>query len=277
VDEFQAEEHAESTTEDLHSSERARIAARIGVASKKQSFVSRNPYLLYAAAAACLVALAVAGLLVYRTHKQAPSEFWDSALATRGEVVVSVGTHKEGGDLQKYLFSLQSMSAYGRVASLLDRHQRTFVMKPDTQTTMDDLRDGTAILIGRRSNIWTARLASKLRFQYGEDTAKKTVYFFDTSHPDVRWEVSEGDDSEVDYAMVARIASPITGGTVILLSGLGPNGTAAAAEFLTDPRYEGLLNRTLGTAGENLQVILKAPVIGGSSGSPEVIAVHTWK
>jgi hypothetical protein len=279
ADEFRAEEPVEPATADSHGSEHVRIAGRMGTASNEQSSAGRNLYLLYAAAAVaiCIISLVAAGLLVYRSHQQPRNAFWDSALAPGGEVVVSVGTHKEeGADPQKYFIPLPSVSAYGRIAALLDRHQRAFVMKPDTQTTMDDLRGGTAILIGRRTNIWTARLSSSLRFQYGEDAAKKTAYFVDTSHPNLRWEVSEADDSEIDYAMVARIASPITGGTVILLSGLGPNGTSAAAEFLTDPRYAALLNRTLSPTHENLQVILKAPVIGGSSGSPEVVAVHTW-
>lgn len=47
-----------------------------------------------------------------------------------------------------------------------------------------------------------------------------------------------------DYAIVARFVDPTTGEPTVIAAGIGENGTIAAGEFLTDPRYiKALVNK----------------------------------
>jgi hypothetical protein len=225
-----------------------------------------------------VLVIVAAGILAYRSHRQATrNAFWDPVLGSQMPIVLSIGINKVDAEVHpnRRLVTFANASAYAKVAVLLDEHHRASVVKPDVETTMDDLRDSTSILIGSPSNFWTAHLSSKLRYEFVMDTVSNTNSVFDTFHPEIRWTVPRGVVTGDDYAMVGMVASPATGGTVVFLSGLGSHGTAAAAEFLTESRYRDALNRILGRSA-NVQIILKAPVIRGVIGSPEVVASYTW-
>jgi hypothetical protein len=224
-------------------------------------------------------ALLFAAYRIGASEKHKPNAFWAPIFSNNARIVVSLGINKseEAVHPERLLLSFANVSAYGKVTSLLDSHEREFVMKPDASTSLDDLRDSTAILIGRPTNLWTSRLSSKLRFQAVTDPSSNALYYVDTFHPETRWALpTEWETSPVDYGMVARIVSPTTGGTVIILSGLGSHGTAGAAEFVTQSRYRDLLLKTLGNSSQNVQMIVRVPVIGDCIGSPELVSTYTW-
>jgi hypothetical protein len=221
-------------------------------------------------------------LAAYRagsSEKRTPNAFWEPIFANNERVVVSLGVNKaeQAVHPDQLLLTFANVSAYGKVTALLESHERDFMMKPDASTSLDDLRDSTAILIGRPTNLWTSRLASKLRFQAVTDPSSNSLYYVDSYHPETRWALPTGwQTSPVDYGMVARIVSPMTGGTVIILSGIGAHGTAGAAEFVTQERYRDLLRKTLGKGLQNVQMIVRIPVIGDCIGSPELVSSYTW-
>jgi hypothetical protein len=65
---------------------------------------------------------------------------------------------------------------------------------------------------------------------------------------------------------------------VLLLAGFGRDGTAAAGEFVTEPKYlEPLASRApSGWSGKNLQVVIATDLINGSCGPPRIVATYFW-
>jgi hypothetical protein len=102
----------------------------------------------------------------------------------------------------------------------------------------------------------------------------------DTQHPDKYWErdPSLPYSSADDYALVARFRDQTTDGWVVALAGIGRNGTEAAAQFATSPRYMATLKDTVGAdfGTRNIEVVLQIHVIEGKTGAPAVVATHVW-
>jgi hypothetical protein len=81
-----------------------------------------------------------------------------------------------------------------------------------------------------------------------------------------------------DYALVARFRDPTTDSWVVVLAGIGRNGTEAAAQFATSQHYLQLLRDRAGTdfSNKNVEAVLKVSVIDGKTGAPSILAVHVW-
>jgi hypothetical protein len=65
---------------------------------------------------------------------------------------------------------------------------------------------------------------------------------------------------------------------VVVLAGLGRNGTEAAAQFATSPHYMQLLRDKMGRdfSNQNIEAILKVDVIDGKTGAPSILTVYSW-
>ncbi len=65
---------------------------------------------------------------------------------------------------------------------------------------------------------------------------------------------------------------------VLVLAGLGRNGTEAASQFVTNQESMRLLQDKIGgkLADANIEVVLKASVIGGRTGAPSIQNVYVW-
>jgi hypothetical protein len=76
--------------------------------------------------------------------------------------------------------------------------------------------------------------------------------------------------------VVARYRDATTDSWVVVLAGLGRNGTEAAAQFATSPRYMQLLKDQLGKdfSNRNIEAVLKVRVIDGKTGAPTILAVN---
>ncbi len=81
-----------------------------------------------------------------------------------------------------------------------------------------------------------------------------------------------------DYAIVSRVLDRRVEQVVVIVGGLGPHGTEVAGEFITDPDQLKKLEpyAPSGWAGKNLQVVLSAEVVKGSSGPPKIEAAYFW-
>jgi hypothetical protein len=64
----------------------------------------------------------------------------------------------------------------------------------------------------------------------------------------------------------------------VILVGIGPWGSLAPGEFVTNPDYLKKLARgaPANWQDKNFQVVISTDVIHGSSGPPNVIATHFW-
>jgi hypothetical protein len=81
-----------------------------------------------------------------------------------------------------------------------------------------------------------------------------------------------------DYAVVSRFLDPLTEKIVVVVGGMGRDGTIAAGEFVTEPRYLEMLASRAPRNWErkNLQVVLATDVINGNTGPPRILATYFW-
>ena len=77
---------------------------------------------------------------------------------------------------------------------------------------------------------------------------------------------------------MARFHDATTDSWVVVLAGVGRNGTEAAAQFATSPHYMQMLRDRAGAdfSNRNVEAVLKVSVIDGKTGAPSVEAVHIW-
>lgn len=178
------------------------------------------------------------------------------------------------------------VQALTRLTSLLDTHRQLYRLLPASATTYADLRQGPAVLLGGFDNPWTMRATSKLRFRLARRSGDDRLWIEDEKDPQGHaWAVNFGQRYNAlveDYALVARFLDPDTQQPVIIVAGIGENGTIAASEFITDGSSEAL--RTLKESvrhagagkGQNFEAVIKTQVINGVSGPPHVIAEEIW-
>jgi hypothetical protein len=150
-----------------------------------------------------------------------------------------------------------------------------------TAYTLTDLRKGSIILVGAFNNPWTMRLTKDLRF-YFERQENHTGVIRDRQNPT---NLSWSHDPNVlyssvtqDYAIVSRFVDPLTEKTVVAIGGMGRDGTIAAGEFVTEPRYLEMLASRAPKHWEkkSLQVVLATDIVRGNTGPPRILATHFW-
>jgi hypothetical protein len=151
-----------------------------------------------------------------------------------------------------------------------------------TAFTLTDLRKGPAILVGAFNNSWTMRLDHDLRFTYEWDNQTHTGSIRDRENPGNRSWVHDPampySQLAQDYAVVSRFMDPLTEKMLVVVGGMGRDGTIAAGEFVTEPRY---LEKLAARAPRhwdrmNLQVVLATDVVKGNTGPPRIVATHFW-
>jgi hypothetical protein len=152
------------------------------------------------------------------------------------------------------------------------------VLNPDS-TTLADLRDSPAVLIGSRNNDWALKSAGTLRFRF--DVSSRPASIRDNLNPSRNWSSPLGlrvGESGRDYAIVSRVADPGVEQVIVTVAGLGPSGTLAAGEFVTNENYMKKLEALAphGWEHKNLQVVISTEVVKGSSGPPRIDAAYFW-
>lgn len=182
------------------------------------------------------------------------------------------------GDRMAYADAL-TMS---RLTALFSENGKRFEIRRGTASTLADFRKGPAVLIGAYNNDWTMRLENHLRFTFERDGTPHGGYIRDRQNPSkIEWRYDpEKPYAQVteDYAIVSRFVDPRTEKMVVVVAGMGKDGTLAAGEFVTVERYlRGLSSRApAGWERKNLQAVIATEIIKGNAGPPKVLAVHAW-
>ena len=169
-----------------------------------------------------------------------------------------------------------------RVSEMLVSRGRNTLLRQEISTSLTDLRNGPAVLIGAFNNDWVLRLTPAMRFRFDRDRSISTLWIVDSQNPAKRdWKLVYSNpyaDSREDYGLITRVLDPTTERTVIMLGGLGSHATIAGGEFLTNPKYMAALAQRApaGWPEKNLQIVFATTVINGTSGPPRILSVHTW-
>ncbi|MBZ5724311.1 MAG: hypothetical protein LAP87_04880 [Acidobacteriia bacterium] len=170
--------------------------------------------------------------------------------------------------------------ALSRVAGFLGKAGRDYLLQGALSSTLTDLRRGPTILIAGFDNPWTMRLVDPLRFHFVRFDGSAGIE--DRNHPAQRgWFVECREPySQLtqDFAIVARFRDATTGETIVVVAGIGENGTIAAGEFVTSPAFLEGLSKQLpaGWSRKNVEAVLATQVIDRKSGPPRILATHVW-
>lgn len=247
--------------------------------------------LAFSLAAAVLIAAAF-GAWSWR-YRQTPAEtalteFWTPMVTGQQQVLICTGgvvfnqgtysgTRTASRDVEYPFISLQNAAAIARVSGQLEHYGISAQLIPSPSTPLTDLRERPIALIGGYNNQWTMRLLEPFRFHFSDEPLQSIV---DTNRPEYHLErdKSQPYSSADDYALIARYRDPVTDGWVVVLAGIGRNGTEAAADFATSSHYLQLLRNRLGgsLASRNLEAVLKVNVIEGKTGAPSLVDAYAW-
>ncbi|MFT4114825.1 hypothetical protein [Silvibacterium sp.] len=169
-----------------------------------------------------------------------------------------------------------------RLTSLLTRRDRTFSLMLASEVPYSAMQSTPTIFIGAVDNPWTLRVLAPLRFHPARQGTSWVFSITDTQHPERRdWSLDFEQPYQkvsTDYAIVARISDGLTGRPMLVVAGLGANGTAAATEFLVSPRYARELDPALlaGSRAKSFELVLKTQVIDDQPGPPQIVAETAW-
>ncbi|HEY1493839.1 MAG TPA: hypothetical protein VGF49_04820 [Candidatus Solibacter sp.] len=181
---------------------------------------------------------------------------------------------------------LGDAEALSRFAILFDRKNKPFRVRGSALTSLADLREGPAVLIGGFSNDWTLRVSRDLRYRmarsedfrlYVEDNRNLALRNWVGPKDDITTGNSEGADF-TDYAIISRVFEPTTGRPMICIGGITHLATAAAGEFLTTPASvdDALKAAPKGWDRKNVQMVIETKVIGHGATPPRLLALHVW-
>jgi hypothetical protein len=268
----------------------SRLDIRQGAAPGERRMRARRRWLMLVATLVLIVS-AAAGWRYRAVHPRTPLDnFWTPVLRDQTAMTVCIGgsvfsqTHTSGvatatKDVDYPFVSMQSVSAIAQLSALLERNGGVTTQLQSAATTpLTELREHPVILVGAYNNPWTLRLVQPLRFHFAPVEDAEAIV--DTEHPGVSWQRDSSlpYSSADDYALVARFHDTTTDSWVVVLAGVGRNGSEAAAQFATSPHYMQLLRDWAGTdfTNRNVEAVLKVSVIDGKTGAPSILAVHVW-
>lgn len=244
--------------------------------------------------AGALALVVLAGLVLggwrYRTVHGATAldDFWAPVIRDQKTVMLCSGgvVFKQGNfsgvttagkDIEYPFVSSQIAISISRLSSLLQSKGSAANLQFSASTPISTLREQPVILLGGYNNQWTLRLLDQLPLHFAPETNASIVGVGDAREHWAR-DTSEPYSSADDYALIARFRNTTTDSWIVVLAGLGRNGTEAATQFVTSPHYMDLLKNRVGAnfANRNVEAVLKVDVIDGKTGAPSLIAVRAW-
>lgn len=171
------------------------------------------------------------------------------------------------------------------VGSILGSRGKRSTLRFADLTQLNDLRQQPVIFIGGLNNPWTQRILEGLRYRLmnipGGINGDYSLVI-DGKNPKMStWRIdTRAPLSSItrDYSLVTRLNDPLTGEPVIILCGLGPYGTAAASEFVSNPNYFAEFSKQApkGWEDRNLQIVLETTVVNGRVSVPRVVAEQVY-
>jgi hypothetical protein len=241
-----------------------------------------------------LVLMSLGAYFAYRASSpNRVEQLWGPLLQTQDPVLIVIGSGSLGlaspespeTSLTNHMIgpyhhdSVSSAIAISRLANILQKHNKNYIIKEAPLTSLTDLRERTVIFVGGLNNAWTLRLTDPLRFRFvpgplsrieDQKNPQNTAWSVDFSKP--------YPSVSVDYGIVARYHDTYTNGNVLVVAGLGPYGTEAVSEFVSSPQYLNQIDRQLssGLKEANLEMVIRTDVTGGEAGPPRVVAAYAF-
>ena len=247
---------------------------------------------------AVLLCLLASGLLLWATRVPSPLQaFWGPVLNTTDPVLFCVADQTEYTNIQLRdaaqpshqsvlkdnltAVVIDDLAPIADIAGVLRQNGKSYNVRGEGATTMNDLRGGPSVFIGAYDNAWTLRLLKSQRFHFANDPGMSRFWIVDTaSNQPTPWIVDRQQQLATniyrDYAIVSRFIDSDTGKPSVVVAGIGRGGTIAAGEFLTTSSLLSRLAPQLRSPNKNVELVLSTQIIGGQPGTPRIEAAYTW-
>jgi hypothetical protein len=204
----------------------------------------------------------------------------DTLLALRERQTDSGGSSsllRETIDPKTYL-NVSEQSA--KLASFLVAHGKRLDFELARNVSAAKLRTRPFILEGAFNNRWTLRAVAPFRFYFQLERDPLIRRILDRQNPARRdWAAPMSSAALTeDYALIARAPEPETGQMMLVIAGLGGKGSAAALEFVTNPKYldQFAAQAPAGWERRNIELVIQCNVANDDWGEPRVVATHFW-
>jgi hypothetical protein len=192
-----------------------------------------------------------------------------------------------GNSIQQFfaaqpVFTLMTLTAVTNIAAYLRPKTSKELIRASGATSLADLRQGPAVLIGSFSNYWTMRALENLRFRLKRSNEEGVNWIEDREDISKRnWAVKVNaryTDVTEEYGIITRLRDGSTGQMLVAVAGVTAIGTVAASEFTVNPSGWEIVARGAPKDWEhkNLQVVIGVNVINGNAGTPSVLATYFW-
>lgn len=263
-----------------------------GDASADESPIKRSKSRWLLLAILLCIGLLALGWFAFRKPSQITVDqnlFWKPLLDTRASVLIIPGTIIQSDTIpekmhpaeQKDLYPYTSFAttvALSNLTSALSDAKKAYEIRSAPDAGMSDMREHAVVIIGAYNNQWLSELQKELplQFAFGEGSSGK---IYDVKDSTLKWSRPPGIPRSYrqDYAVIARFRSSETGNWILLVAGIGPNGTEAASQYVTMPHFvEDLLRTSPGWSTKNVELLLNLSVIDGKSGTPTLAATRVW-
>jgi len=182
------------------------------------------------------------------------------------------------GELVNYRDSL----AQTDLVAFLARHNKSYRLELSSQASYPDMQRSASVLVGGLDNVWTMRVIEPLRYHFVRRGVSYTYGIEDRQHPELGgWNVDLTQPSErstADYGIVARIFDQTTGRPVLVVAGIGANGTAAAGQFLLDPERIAELTPHAPRNWQrlNMEAVIRTQTLDNHAGPPHLVDCYFW-
>jgi len=273
--------------------------------NREATYPARRSFSLplrWVASVAVLAVLIAAAVFAWNANQSAHSasrQLWEPILSEPGQVQLVIADisssmsaspdhdrNESAGFVQLLrmgeMVNYRDTLAESGLVAFLAQHDKPFALQLSTQASYPDLQRGASVLVGGLDNVWTMRVTEPLRFHF---VRRGTTYVFaivDRQHPEQGgWNVSmvqSFDHATEDFAIVARIFDQTTGRPVLVVAGLGANGTNAAAQFLLDPARTAELTAHAPRDWQrlNMEAVLRTQILDNHAGPPHVVTCAFW-
>ena len=254
----------------------------------------KRKYLQLASLGALLLMASVLFASAYlRTSAQ--KLFWRPILQNRGPVLISVGSvlaltneatpgisdaSVGGHALHSDPVALADTIALAKIQEVLSGQSKVIKVQSSAQTSFSDLQKGPVILICGFNNAWTMRLTDPLLFHFARPSIN-TFEIEDRADQKRNWSVntlSALNKVTDDYGLIARFYDPVTEQVIVVVAGIGENGTIAGANALSDERTLEQLKQSgfLLRENSNFEAVVQVRMIDGEPGRPKIVATDLW-
>jgi hypothetical protein len=219
---------------------------------------------------------------IYRRYsKTHPGTFQTEAERTNTYLPLDPSEKLTWGDLFMYAdygVAAGDVQAAVALSVLLGRIDKPMQLRIGSNYTYEDLRNSPAVVIGGFNNKWTMQLTSNLHYAFLEDHEKYMIREQGPNGKVWKTQLNDNGDTIEDFGIVSRLVNSGTGQFTVAVAGVGPMGTQAAGEFVSNAKFleEGLRQAPANWEKSNMEIVVRTKVTDSVSGPPQVVAAYYW-